>query len=54
MPAQRSLKAAVVREQLVRLGGLDADDSVLRDMTVAELPGGALRWRSRARFAGCS
>ncbi len=48
---QRRLKAAVVREQLVRLGGLDADDPVLRDLAVAELPGGALRWRSRARFA---
>jgi len=44
--AQRRLKAAVVREQLSRLAGLDAVD-----LTVEELPGGPLRWRSRARFA---
>ncbi len=48
---QRRLKAAVVREQLVRLGRLDADDPLLRDLVVEELPGGPLRWRSRARFA---
>lgn len=43
---QRRLKAAVVREQLTRLAGLD-DVAVV----VEELPGGSLRWRSRARFA---
>ena len=43
---QRLLKAAVVREQFARLAGLD-DVAV----TVEELPGGPLRWRSRARFA---
>jgi tRNA/tmRNA/rRNA uracil-C5-methylase (TrmA/RlmC/RlmD family) len=43
---QRRLKADVVREQLTRLAGLD-DVAV----TVEELPGGPLRWRSRARFA---
>jgi tRNA/tmRNA/rRNA uracil-C5-methylase (TrmA/RlmC/RlmD family) len=43
---QRRLKAAVVREQLTRLAGLDDVD-----VTVEELPGGSLRWRSRARFA---
>jgi tRNA/tmRNA/rRNA uracil-C5-methylase (TrmA/RlmC/RlmD family) len=43
---QRRLKAAVVREQLSRLAGLDDVD-----LTVEELPGGPLRWRSRARFA---
>jgi tRNA/tmRNA/rRNA uracil-C5-methylase (TrmA/RlmC/RlmD family) len=48
---QRRLKAAVVREQLVRLGGMDADDPLLRDLVVEELPRGPLRWRSRARFA---
>jgi tRNA/tmRNA/rRNA uracil-C5-methylase (TrmA/RlmC/RlmD family) len=48
---QRRLKAAVVREQLVRLGGLDAAAPVVRDLVVEELPGGPLRWRSRARFA---
>jgi tRNA/tmRNA/rRNA uracil-C5-methylase (TrmA/RlmC/RlmD family) len=48
---QRRLKAAVLREQLVRLGGLDAADPVLAGLVVEELPGGPLRWRSRARFA---
>ncbi|MCF6743577.1 class I SAM-dependent RNA methyltransferase [Blastococcus sp. KM273128] len=48
---QRRLKAAVVREQLVRLGGLDEQDSVVSGLAVEELPGGPLRWRSRARFA---
>jgi tRNA/tmRNA/rRNA uracil-C5-methylase (TrmA/RlmC/RlmD family) len=43
---QRRLKAAVVREQLARLAGLHDVD-----VTVEELPGGPLRWRSRARFA---
>jgi tRNA/tmRNA/rRNA uracil-C5-methylase (TrmA/RlmC/RlmD family) len=43
---QRRLKAAVVREQLSRLAGLDDVDVI-----VEELPGGPLRWRSRARFA---
>ncbi|MGY1711553.1 class I SAM-dependent RNA methyltransferase [Geodermatophilus sp. SYSU D00758] len=49
--AQRDLKAAVVREQLTRLGGLPADDPLLTGLVVEELPGGPLRWRSRARFA---
>jgi tRNA/tmRNA/rRNA uracil-C5-methylase (TrmA/RlmC/RlmD family) len=44
--AQRQLKADVVREQLARLAGLDDVD-----LTVEELPGGPVRWRSRARFA---
>ncbi len=48
---QRRLAADVVREQLTRLGGLDAEDPVVRDLVVEELPGGPLRWRSRARFA---
>lgn len=48
---QRRLKAEVVREQLVRLGHLDAADPLLGGLTVEELPGGPLRWRSRARFA---
>jgi tRNA/tmRNA/rRNA uracil-C5-methylase (TrmA/RlmC/RlmD family) len=42
---QRELKAAVVREQLARLARLDVE------VTVEELAGGPLRWRSRARFA---
>src|SRR4051812_44733313 len=48
---QRRLKAAVVGEQLVRLGGMDATHPLLRDLVVEELSGGPLRWRSRARFA---
>jgi tRNA/tmRNA/rRNA uracil-C5-methylase (TrmA/RlmC/RlmD family) len=43
---QRALKAAVIREQLARLARIDDVD-----VTVEELPGGPLRWRSRARFA---
>jgi tRNA/tmRNA/rRNA uracil-C5-methylase (TrmA/RlmC/RlmD family) len=42
---QLALKAAVVREQLSRLAGLDVP------VAVEALPGGPLRWRSRARFA---
>ena len=42
---QLALKAAVVREQLSRLAGLDVP------VVVEALPGGPLRWRSRARFA---
>ncbi|MGY1916568.1 class I SAM-dependent RNA methyltransferase [Blastococcus sp. SYSU DS0973] len=48
---QHRLKAAVVREQLVRLGRIDPEDPVVTGLAVEELPGGALRWRSRARFA---
>jgi tRNA/tmRNA/rRNA uracil-C5-methylase (TrmA/RlmC/RlmD family) len=42
--AQRVLKAAVVREQLARLAGLEVD------VVVEPLPGGALGWRSRVRY----
>src|SRR3954454_13831386 len=42
---QLRLKAAVVREQLARLAGLDVD------VVCEALPAGPLRWRSRARFA---
>jgi tRNA/tmRNA/rRNA uracil-C5-methylase (TrmA/RlmC/RlmD family) len=52
LPAQRSLKAAVVRQQLRRLAGLDVD------VTVEALPGDAdaqpdagLVWRTRVQFA---
>ena len=50
LPAQRSLKAAVVRQQLRRLAGLD------REVIVEALPGdkeaGAdLGWRTRVQFA---
>ena len=42
--AQRSLKAAVVAEQLLRLAG------VSMDVVVEELAGGALHWRRRVDF----
>ena len=52
LPAQRSLKAAVVRQQLRRLAGLDVD------VTVEALPGdtdarpdAGLGWRTRVQFA---
>ncbi|GAA1311148.1 class I SAM-dependent RNA methyltransferase [Saccharothrix xinjiangensis] len=44
-PAQRALKAAVVREQLQRLAGLD------REVVVEPLPGGPEDWRTRMRLA---
>ncbi|PVZ14253.1 class I SAM-dependent RNA methyltransferase [Actinomycetospora cinnamomea] len=43
--AQRQLKAAVVAEQLARLAGIE------REVTVEELPGGPLGWRTRMRMA---
>ena len=47
LPAQRSLKAAVVAEQLRRLAGLDLD------VTVEAVPGDeeGLRWRTRMQWA---
>jgi len=47
LPAQRSLKAAVIRQQLRRLAGLD------REITVEALPGDheGLGWRTRVQFA---
>ena len=52
LPAQRSLKAAVIRQQLRRLAGLD------REVTVEALPadgdeepGAGLGWRTRVQFA---
>ena len=53
LPAQRSLKAAVIRQQLRRLAGLD------REVTVEALPGDeepgrarpGLGWRTRVQFA---
>jgi tRNA/tmRNA/rRNA uracil-C5-methylase (TrmA/RlmC/RlmD family) len=43
--AQRVLKATVVAEQLARLAGIE------REVTVEELPGGPLDWRTRMRMA---
>ncbi|RKS77639.1 tRNA/tmRNA/rRNA uracil-C5-methylase (TrmA/RlmC/RlmD family) [Motilibacter peucedani] len=47
LPVQRELKAAVVREQLARLAGLDLP------VTVEAVPGDTdgLGWRTRVRFA---
>lgn len=47
---QRGLKTAVLVEQLVRLGGLAADE-LPPELHVENVPGGALRWRTRATFA---
>lgn len=47
LPAQRRWKAAVVREQLARLAGID------REVAVEEVPGApdGLGWRTRVQFA---
>jgi tRNA/tmRNA/rRNA uracil-C5-methylase (TrmA/RlmC/RlmD family) len=56
LPEQRRLKAAVVREQLVRLGGLAEDDPLLTALVVeaVRVPGreadDGLRWRTRTTF----
>ncbi len=47
---QRALKTAVLIEQLVRLGGLAADE-LPPGLRVEDVPGGSLRWRTRAGFA---
>lgn len=53
LPAQRDLKAAVVREQLVRLGGLAPDDPLVSGLEVEAVPGDqeGLRWRTRVEYA---
>ncbi|QBX56922.1 class I SAM-dependent RNA methyltransferase [Nocardioides seonyuensis] len=61
VPAQRDLKASVVREQLVRLGGLAADHPLLAGLVVGGVPvpegdgstrpDDGLRWRTRQRYA---
>ena len=53
LPAQRALKAEVVREQLVRLGRLDPGHPLLAGLQVEPVPGDldGLRWRTRVRFA---
>jgi tRNA/tmRNA/rRNA uracil-C5-methylase (TrmA/RlmC/RlmD family) len=57
LPAQRRLKAAVVTEQLARLGGVDLAGTGLDRLEVRAMPGDAegLGWRTRVRFAvdGC-
>jgi tRNA/tmRNA/rRNA uracil-C5-methylase (TrmA/RlmC/RlmD family) len=49
--AQRELKAAVVREQLLRLGRLSPAEVEALAVRVEELPGGPLGWRSRVQYA---
>jgi tRNA/tmRNA/rRNA uracil-C5-methylase (TrmA/RlmC/RlmD family) len=51
--AQRDWKAAVVRELLLRLGGLRAAEVTALGVRVAALPGSpdGLGWRSRVRYA---
>lgn len=52
LSGQRDLKATVLREQLVRLGGLDASDPLLTGLVVEAVPGDVdgLRWRTRQRY----
>ena len=47
LPAQRALKAGVVRQQLRRIAGIE------REVSVEPMPGDAtgLRWRTRVKFA---
>ncbi len=47
LPAQRSLKAAVIRQQLRRIAGID------RDVSVEPMPGDetGLSWRTRVKYA---
>ena len=60
LPAQRSLKAAVVRQQLRRLAGLDreiivealpGDEEPGGEKAGGEKPGPGLGWRTRVQFA---
>jgi tRNA/tmRNA/rRNA uracil-C5-methylase (TrmA/RlmC/RlmD family) len=57
LPAQRDLKTAVVREQLVRLARLDADSELVAGLRVEAVPvagreeDDGLRWRTRQRYA---
>jgi tRNA/tmRNA/rRNA uracil-C5-methylase (TrmA/RlmC/RlmD family) len=56
LPAQRALKADVVREQLVRLARLDPADPLVADLVVEAVPGDrdGLRWRTRVQYAATS
>ncbi|SCF37575.1 23S rRNA m(5)U-1939 methyltransferase [Micromonospora purpureochromogenes] len=49
--AQLDWKTAVVREQLLRLGGLTEAEVDALGVAVEALPGGPLGWRSRVRYA---
>src|SRR5580693_6469851 len=50
LPAQRSLKAAVIRQQLRRLAGLDRE-VIVEPLPGDEEPGAGLGWRTRVQFA---
>ena len=50
LPAQRALKAAVIRQQLRRLAGLDREVTV-EPLPGDEEPGAGLGWRTRVQFA---
>ena len=50
LPAQRALKAAVLRQQLRRLAGLDREVTV-EPLPGDEEPGAGLGWRTRVQFA---
>jgi len=50
LPAQRSLKAVVLRQQLKRLAGLDREVTV-EPLPGDEEPGAGLGWRTRVQFA---
>jgi tRNA/tmRNA/rRNA uracil-C5-methylase (TrmA/RlmC/RlmD family) len=56
VPAQRNLKTAVVREQLVRLGRLEPGSDLVSGLQVEAVPvpgrdDDGLRWRTRQRYA---
>ena len=50
LPAQRSLKAAVIRQQLRRMAGIDREITV-EPLPGDEEPGAGLGWRTRVQFA---
>jgi tRNA/tmRNA/rRNA uracil-C5-methylase (TrmA/RlmC/RlmD family) len=50
LPAQRALKAAVLRQQLRRLAGLDRE-VIVEPLAGDEEPGAGLGWRTRVQFA---
>ena len=50
LPAQRSLKAVVIRQQLRRLAGLDRE-IIVEPLPGDEDPGAGLGWRTRVQFA---
>jgi tRNA/tmRNA/rRNA uracil-C5-methylase (TrmA/RlmC/RlmD family) len=50
LPAQRALKAVVLRQQLRRLAGLDRE-VIVEPLPGDEEPGAGLGWRTRVQFA---